>query len=202
MSAAEEYENRPEQVEPEVERAGAARQPATAPVRRARTPLRVVPEAPFAPPKAPFVALVLGLLGAGLIALLVLNTAAAEDSYKLQRARQRDAALQLRQEQLQQQVDAMDNPAALAKRAQELGMGPAGNPAFIRLPEGTILGQPEAAQPLPSRSASASPSPNAGTDQTGTDQTGTDQTGTDQTGTDQNGQPQNGGQPTTPTPGQ
>jgi type II secretory pathway pseudopilin PulG len=163
MSAAEEYENRPQ----EIEQVEPARQPATAPVRRARTPLRVVPEAPFAPPKAPFVALVLGLLGAGLIALLVLNTAAAEDSYKLQRARQRDAALQLRQEQLQQQVDAMDNPAALAKRAKELGMVPAGNPAFIQLPDGTILGQPEAAQPLPSPSNSASPSPNAGADQNG-----------------------------------
>ncbi|MGH3388052.1 MAG: hypothetical protein ACRDOO_04160, partial [Actinomadura sp.] len=65
--------------------------PAAAPGRTVRRttaegPVRV---APAAPPRAPFVLLVLGLLGGALVSLLLLNTVLAEDAFtrtKLQRS--------------------------------------------------------------------------------------------------------------------
>lgn len=135
--------------------------------------LRLVPPRAVRAPRAPFIALLLGLLAAGLIGLLVLNTLIAANSFRLHALGQHDAALSLRQQQLQRDVELKEAPNALASEAGRLGMVPAGNPAFIRLSDGKVLGVPVPAtvprpvtvaarpstrpSPQPSVKASASP---------------------------------------------
>lgn len=107
--------------------------------------LRVVPERVAAPARAPFVALVVLLLGGGLVALLLLNVALAQDSYRLHQL-QKQTALQAEQKAaLQQQVAAEQAPDVLAKRAEDLGMVPANDPGFIDLSTGKVRGKPRPA---------------------------------------------------------
>ncbi|PZS35239.1 MAG: hypothetical protein DLM59_03360 [Pseudonocardiales bacterium] len=121
--------------------------------------MRVVPPRSLQAPRAPFVALVVGLLAAGLLGLLLLNTVIAEDSFQLHTLQQRGNALDLQQQQLQRDIDALEAPTALAARARAMGMVPAGSPAFIRLSDGKVLGVPEpATSPVPIRLASPKPS--------------------------------------------
>ncbi|MBO0829733.1 MAG: hypothetical protein J2P24_18330 [Streptosporangiales bacterium] len=115
--------------------------------------LRSVPERVAAPARAPFVALVVLLLGGGLVALLLLNVALAQDSYRLHQL-QKQTALQSEQKAaLQQQVAARQAPAVLAKRAEGLGMVPADDPGFIDLSKGTARGKPHPAHGGPTAGA-------------------------------------------------
>jgi type II secretory pathway pseudopilin PulG len=126
--------------------------------KRPATALRLVPQRAWHPPRAPFVVLVVGLLAAGLLGLLLLNTVMAENSFRLHALQQRGAALDLRQQQLQRDIDAIEAPGALAAHARALGMVPAGSPAFIRLSDGKVLGVPTPARsPQPVRLATPSP---------------------------------------------
>lgn len=140
------------------------------PPRSAEPRLHLVPSPTLRPPKAPFVVLVVGLLSAGLVALLYLNTAIAENSFRMHDLQQRTAALNLQEQQLQREIDDLEAPGALAAKARKMGMVPAGNPAFIQLPDGTILGVPAPAKSpppppkpkvKPTLKASGSPAPNA-----------------------------------------
>lgn len=140
--------------------------PATRPSARARPTrpvqprLRLVPSPVLRPPRTPFVVLVVGLLGVGLVGLLVLNTVIAENSFRMHELRKSTAALSLQEQQLQREIDDLEAPGALAIRARRLGMVPAGNPAFIRLSDGSVLGVPTPAT-APPRPAPVRPSPNA-----------------------------------------
>lgn len=151
--------------------------PARAPAGRASTArsgsaaagqprLRLVPAPALRPPRTPFVALVVGLLGAGLVVLLLLNTAIAEDSFRLHALQQRTGALDLQRQQLQREIDDLEAPGALSVQARRLGMVPAGNPAFIRLRDGRILGVPtpgKAPPPPPAPRPAPTPTPSPGT---------------------------------------
>jgi hypothetical protein len=120
----------------------------TAPGSRPERPsLRLVPPRRFRPPRTPFVVLVIGLLAVGLVALLLLNTVIAKNSFRLQVLQQHTASLQLQQQALRVQVDSYASPPNLAQSARELGMVPAGTPAFIQLPSGKVLGRPGPAEP-------------------------------------------------------
>lgn len=98
-------------------------------------------------------AVVLFLVGAGLVALLVLNTAIAADSFAQRSLSQQIERLTLQEQQLQQEVSAAQAPAALARAAAEHGMVPGGTPGFLVVnPDGTtqVVGQPKpAARPAP-----------------------------------------------------
>ncbi|MEV5594194.1 septum formation initiator family protein [Streptomyces sp. NPDC052496] len=94
--------------------------------------------------RTPFVLLVVVLLGSGLIALLLLNSALNQGSFELSRLEKRTNELTDEQQALQQEVDAYSAPGALDKRARELGMVPGGSPAFLE-PDGTVRGKPSAA---------------------------------------------------------
>ncbi len=130
--------------------------PRIQPGRPARPRLKLVPAPRLQPPRTPFVALIVGLLGAGLIGLLVLNTVIAENSFRMHELQKRTAALSLQEQQLQREIDGLEAPSALAVKARKLGMVPAGNPAFLRLSDGKILGVPTAAR-APRPVAAASP---------------------------------------------
>lgn len=102
--------------------------------------------------RAPFVVLVMVLLSAALVATLWLSTAAAADSYRLQNARESTRDLTERSEQLSREVATLETAPELARRARELGMVPAGDPArLVPGPDGAVavVGQPEAAATPP-----------------------------------------------------
>lgn len=98
--------------------------------------------------RTPFVLLVMVLLGMALVSTLWLSTAATADSYHLQNAREVARNLAERSEGLSREVATLETAPELARRARELGMVPAGNPArLIVRPDGTVvlIGQPRRA---------------------------------------------------------
>lgn len=108
-------------------------------------PLRVVPAAVGHPGNGLFAALCMLLLGAGLVALLMLNTAMAEGSFTLHGLQETSGELTDTQEALTQAIDAQRSPANLARRALALGMVPSDSAAFLRLSDGKVLGVAKAA---------------------------------------------------------
>jgi hypothetical protein len=81
--------------------------------------------------RAPFVILLLVLLAGALIGLLLLNTASAQDSFRLHALQDEDVTLQQQQNALTNIADGLDNPATLASRAAALGLVPGGPPQFL-----------------------------------------------------------------------
>ncbi|KMS72202.1 membrane protein [Streptomyces viridochromogenes] len=94
--------------------------------------------------RAPFVLLVVVLLGGGLIGLLVLNSALSEGAFRLDDLQKETKALTDEEQSLQRDIDAYSAPDALQRRALELGMVPGGDPAFLN-PDGTVKGVPSPA---------------------------------------------------------
>ncbi len=128
---------------------------APAPARRPRTGkgkpgLRVAPPAPVTVPRAPFVALVLVVVVAGVMGILVLNTKINENAFRLSHLQTQQSSLNQQEQQLDQQLAALDSPNSLAAAARRLGLVPAGTPAYITMPDGTVVGVPQPATGLPS----------------------------------------------------
>lgn len=96
-------------------------------------------------PRTPFVLLVLGLLTAGLVLLLLVNTASASGSFGQRKLQDTNNVLVVQQQELQRRIQALDTPQHLAAAARALGMVVGGDPAFIEVqPDGStrILGNP------------------------------------------------------------
>ncbi|HET9379319.1 MAG TPA: septum formation initiator family protein [Streptomyces sp.] len=91
--------------------------------------------------RTPFVLLVVVLLGGGLITLLVLNSALSAGSFRLDDLERQTQDLKDEEQALQRDVDSYSAPDALQRRAQELGMVPGGDPAFLG-PDGKVRGVP------------------------------------------------------------
>ncbi|MEP6814184.1 MAG: hypothetical protein ABI873_01395 [Marmoricola sp.] len=119
---------------------------ADAAVERAR--LRVVPSRVQNAPRAPFVVLVVLLLAGGVAGLLAFNTSMQQSSFQATALEQRAEALAARQQSLAMDLEKLRDPQRLATAAKLLGMVPPANPAFIRLSDGRVLGQPMAATAL------------------------------------------------------
>ncbi|WP_179118275.1 hypothetical protein [Saccharothrix sp. ALI-22-I] len=156
---------------------------------------------PVVAPKAPFVVMVMVVLGAGIAAIMWLSTQATADSYRLQDARAEETRLARQVEQLRQEVALAESPLELAEAAAKLGLVPAGDPARLRqLPDGSVevYGKPSAVQPpTPSTTPSAAPQTQQQTTPPAQGQTAQGQTA-------QSGQPSGqGGQQVTeqPVPG-
>lgn len=96
--------------------------------------------------RAPFVLLIVALLGSGLLGLLLLNAALNQGSFELSKLKKQTKELSDEQQELQGEVDGFSAPDALDKRAKELGLVPGGVPAFL-LPDGKVIGEPETAAP-------------------------------------------------------
>jgi hypothetical protein len=111
---------------------------------RPRPRLTVVARAATRAPRIPFVVLVVTLLVGGLVGLLLLNTALQRGAYATTALRDQAAALGVRQQQLEVQVDAMAEPQRLAKRALRIGMVADASPGFLQLSSGKIIGTPAA----------------------------------------------------------
>ena len=115
--------------------------------------------------RTPFVVVVVGILAAGLLGLLLLNTALAQDAFRLHALQVQGRIIADQEQGLQREVERMQSPQALAAQATALGMVPGGPPAFLRLSDGKVLGAALPGQaPLPKVapvSAPAKPAPAA-----------------------------------------
>jgi hypothetical protein len=100
--------------------------PAAAPARsRAAGAARDLHAAPTRPTsRTPFILLLLGLLGGGLVCLLVINTTLAAASYRIDNLQRSNATASQQVQQLQQQVASEQSPGSIEQRALKLGMKP------------------------------------------------------------------------------
>ena len=126
-------------------------------VERAR--LSVVPRRRPRAPRLPFAILVGVVLLGGVVGLLLFNTSMQQASFAATALEARAVALHAEQQSLRMELDQLRDPQHVASRAQQLGMVPLVNPAFLRLSDGSTLGDPVPAAatdgqritPLPAR---------------------------------------------------
>lgn len=93
-----------------------------------------------------FVAVVGALVLVGMALLLILNTTLAQGAFDLQQLRAEYEDLQVHEQSLAQQVATAQSPEALKAEAVRLGMVPVKVPAFLRLADGAVLGEPTPAK--------------------------------------------------------
>ncbi|WP_345025522.1 hypothetical protein, partial [Actinomadura keratinilytica] len=104
-----------------------------------------------APPRTPFVLLIVGLLGGALVSLLLLNTVLAEDAFTLTRLQKSNKLLAQQKEALQEDIAREESPAILAQRAEALGMVRPTQVAYLDEPTGRVIGGP--VRPVPHAAA-------------------------------------------------
>jgi len=102
--------------------------------------LRVVTGAPLRRGDAKFGVVCAVLLAAGLIGLLLLNTALAQGSFTLHDLQATSDQLTDVQDALNQAAEASRSPANLASRAASMGMVPSQSVALLRLSDGKVIG--------------------------------------------------------------
>jgi hypothetical protein len=105
------------------------------------------------PPRAPFVLLVVALLGGALVSLLLLNTVLAEDAFTLTELEQSNKLLTQQRQALQEQIAREESPERLAQKAKALGMVQPVRPAFIDARTGQVVG--DTLRPVPHAAAAA-----------------------------------------------
>ncbi|WP_330472968.1 hypothetical protein [Terrabacter sp. C0L_2] len=111
----------------------------------APTPLRVIPSSITRTGNGAFASTCIALLIAGLIALLLLNTALAQGSLALGDLQRESARLSDTAGNLQEEIDRASATGALARSAAELGMVRMNTRGYVDLAKGTVTGEPEAA---------------------------------------------------------
>lgn len=120
-------------------------------VAQAQAPrLRVAPPPPVRVPRAPFVSLILVLVVGGVLGILLVNTKINENAFRLDKLQKQQAKLDIDQQQLEKQIAEAKAPGNLAAQARKLGLVESGPPAFIRLPDGRVIGVPQPAGGAPS----------------------------------------------------
>jgi hypothetical protein len=96
------------------------------------------------------------VLGAGLLTLLLINTALAQGSFRLHDLQATSDRLADTEQTLRESIDAAAAPQQLAEQARALGMVPSESTAFVRLSDGKVLGVAQPAK-KPERPTVASP---------------------------------------------
>ncbi len=148
--------------------ARAGRAPARVPSRGAARPprptLRVVAAPVAERGRTVFVVLALALLVAGLVTLLLVNTALAQGSFQLHDLRARSGELADQSQALREDIAGQASPQRLSSKAAALGMVPSGSVAFLRLSDGKVLGvaTPAVTPTAPTVTASATGAPTPG----------------------------------------
>ena len=121
--------------------------PSIAPDRRRqplRPPLTVVParEARRARPRLSYALWTVGGVGLILIAQLLSSVALSHGAYEVADLKTRITELGWQKESLGEQLETLSSPQYVATAAQELGMVINSSPAYLRLSDGAVLGQP------------------------------------------------------------
>jgi hypothetical protein len=92
--------------------------------------------------RTPFVFLVVGLLGGGLLCLLLINTILDTGSYQITQLQQENVTLAQQTQELQARVAQEESPTVLAAKASQLGMQEPGLLHFLDLRKGKIEREP------------------------------------------------------------
>ena len=90
-------------------------------------------------PRAPFILLLVGLLGGALVSLLVISTTLAQGSYRITSLQQQNANLAKQEQLLTQQVAQASSPTQIAQEAEQFGMRPNPMLQFINLKTGKVV---------------------------------------------------------------
>ena len=123
-------------------------------VRRPREPVAlhvVLPLGAESTSRGTFIAIISGVLLLGLFGLLWINTSLAQGAFQISALQAERSILLGRQAQVTRVLETVAAPAALEGKARSLGMVPSRNPAFLRLSDGEILGNPKPARGVPIR---------------------------------------------------
>lgn len=117
---------------------------------QSRRRLRVAPPLPVTVARAPFVAMLLVIVVAGVVGILVLNTMINANQFRLNNLQNQQAGLDQQEQQLKQNLAQQESPGSLVAAARKLGLVPAGTLAYIRMPNGTVVGVPQPSTRTPS----------------------------------------------------
>jgi hypothetical protein len=111
--------------------------------------LRVAPPAPISAPRAPFIAVVITLVVAGVFGILLINTKTNENSFRISKLQDQQQTLDNQQQQLDNQLAVFDSAGNLDAAARRLGLVRADTPAYIRMPDGKVFGVPKPGEGQP-----------------------------------------------------
>ncbi|MBM9464330.1 hypothetical protein JL108_12785 [Aeromicrobium sp. YIM 150415] len=92
--------------------------------------------------RAPFVVVLLTVLGVGLVGLIIMSTIMQSQSFVLSDLTRENESLGIEREGLARELQDLQSPQSLADKATNAGMVPPANPVFLRLADGTVIGQP------------------------------------------------------------
>jgi hypothetical protein len=90
----------------------------------------------------PFLLVLIGTFGLGMVGLLMLNTTLQNQAFQARSLNRQATELTYVQAGLENRLDQTAAPAELARLASRAGMRPNPHPAFLVLPEGKIIGEP------------------------------------------------------------
>jgi hypothetical protein len=105
-------------------------------------PLRAVAQPAARLARFPYLLVLIGIFGVGMVGLLMLNTTLQSQAFQSRTLNRQATELAYAQADLENQLDALAAPQELARRASELGMRPNPFPAFLVLPSGKVVGEP------------------------------------------------------------
>lgn len=113
---------------------------------RHRAQLRVVPELTAQVSQRVFWGLLVSLVIVGTTLVLMLNVTLQNQAFEMRTLAAEEQRLLNHEAVLQQQLAERSSSDALAQQAIDLGMVPATAPGFLLLPDGTMVGNPKAAE--------------------------------------------------------
>jgi hypothetical protein len=90
-------------------------------------------------PRAPFILLLVGLLGGALVSLLVISTTLAQGAFQITNLQQQNASLARQEQSLSNAVAQAAAPAVIGNEAHNLGMRSNPNLHFLNLKNGKIV---------------------------------------------------------------
>ncbi len=112
--------------------------------------------------RTPFAVLVLAMLVVGVVGLLMFNTNMQQTSFKATALQEQVNVLTAQEQSLNMELDQLRDPQRLAVSAKKLGMVAPAEPAFVRLLDGRILGNPTPASPADAVRVTPLPAPKPG----------------------------------------
>lgn len=96
--------------------------------------------------RVPYVLFCMAIVAAAFIGVLLLNTTMARGSYEARDLQSQIAQLAQTEQALLAELDEKSSAASLGARARALGMVQDSTPAFVRLADGAIIGDPTPAE--------------------------------------------------------
>lgn len=96
--------------------------------------------------RAPFVVVLLAIIGNGLVGLILISTAMQAQTFELAKLTAEARELEVAEEALQREVRELESPENLGPLAVAHGMVPNQTPVYLQLSDGTVKGSPKPAE--------------------------------------------------------